>query len=35
VVAAAGLGAVVLRPQPGIRPDARMAPELILAGQAD
>jgi EmrB/QacA subfamily drug resistance transporter len=35
VVAAAGLGAVVLRPQPGIQPDARMAPELILAGQAD
>jgi EmrB/QacA subfamily drug resistance transporter len=35
VVAAAGLGAVVLRAQPGIQPDARMAPELILAGQAD
>jgi EmrB/QacA subfamily drug resistance transporter len=35
VVAAAGLGAVVLRPQPGIQPDARIAPELILAGQAD
>jgi EmrB/QacA subfamily drug resistance transporter len=35
VVAAAGLGAVVLRPQPGIPPDAEMAPELILVGQAD
>jgi EmrB/QacA subfamily drug resistance transporter len=35
VVAAAGLGAVVLRPQPGIPPDAEMTPELILVGQAD
>jgi hypothetical protein len=35
VAAAAGLGALVLRPQPGIRPDVQPAPELVLAGQAD
>jgi len=35
VAAAAGLGALVLRPQPGIQPDVQPAPELVLAGQAD
>jgi EmrB/QacA subfamily drug resistance transporter len=35
VAAAAGLGALVLRPQPGIQPDDQSARELVLAGQAD
>ena len=35
VVAAAGLGAVILRPQPGLSPTAEPTPEFILAGQAD
>jgi EmrB/QacA subfamily drug resistance transporter len=35
VAAAAGLGALVLRPQPGIQPDVQPAPELVLVGQAD
>jgi EmrB/QacA subfamily drug resistance transporter len=35
VAAAAGLGALVLRPQPGLQPDVQPAPELVLAGQAD
>ena len=35
VAAAAGLGALVLRPQPDIQPDVQPAPELVLAGQAD
>src|SRR6185312_6586437 len=34
VVAAAGLGAVMLRPQPSLPPTAQPAPELALAGQA-
>jgi EmrB/QacA subfamily drug resistance transporter len=35
VVAAAGLAAAMLRPQPGLPPAAQPAAELILAGQAD
>ena len=35
VAAAAGLGALVLRPQPGIQPEVQPAPELVLVGQAD
>ena len=35
VVAAAGLGALMLRPRPSVQPDAQPAPELVLAGQAD
>ena len=35
VAAAAGLGALVLRPQPGIQPDVQPARELVLVGQAD
>jgi EmrB/QacA subfamily drug resistance transporter len=35
VVAAAGVGAAVLRPQPSLPSAAQSTPELILAGQAD
>jgi hypothetical protein len=35
VVAATAVGAVVLRPEPGLRPAAQPAPELVLAVQAD
>jgi len=35
VAAAAGLGALVLRPQPSSQPDVQPAREVVLAGQAD
>ena len=35
VAAAAGLGALVLRPQPSLQPDVQSARELVLVGQAD
>jgi EmrB/QacA subfamily drug resistance transporter len=35
VAAAAGLGALVLRPQPSIQPDVQPVRELVLVGQAD